>query len=258
MPTNPASPEPPMPALALSIRALIEISASTSSEPSSSITRAYGSGSGPGMTRASIRTRVFSPYSLSTCAMLTPCGGDFHQGAPGTVGADEIALGLEEPDGVLELPRGRLSIATQGEDLGEIGEGVAPVVDHVRLREERDGLAGERLRLGLPAGAGVHLGPDRTPEPVRETIVGRGQLLGEVRLALGLVQPPERVERVGVTRERRRAVAGVAELFELHPAAADGGPGGVNAARQRLHLPAHHPSDRDPDHLPELLRRRVA
>src|SRR3954464_14527350 len=97
-------PPPPYCWLASSRRALIEISASTSSLLRSLITRSYGSGSGPGMTRASISTLMFSSASFMG-AMLTRRHGDYQQRRAGSRCEHEVAFAFKERECPLELLR---------------------------------------------------------------------------------------------------------------------------------------------------------
>ena len=74
--------------------------------------------------------------------MLTRRQRDFHQRRASPFGGNGISLALEQGDRFFEGAR-------PGCDLGEIGQRVGVVVDHVGRREERYGLARERLSLGV-------------------------------------------------------------------------------------------------------------
>jgi hypothetical protein len=84
-----------------------------------------------------------------------------------------------------------VGVPVELEHLGEAGVRVGPVVQEVSGLGDLDGLAGQRLGLGLTTAASQHDRFGSSPAVLRLLFVARGELLGALDQLIGLVEPVE-------------------------------------------------------------------
>src|SRR4029453_15095026 len=115
-----------------------------------------------------------------------------------------VLLALVALERLLERGGGLLSAAGGVQHLGEVAERVALHVQGVRALCDRDGLAGELLRLGVLAAAGVNerlcLSPYCLPDGGRLA----SDLPAELGERLGLVVTSERAQKAAAHRREGR------------------------------------------------------
>ena len=76
----------------------------------------------------------------------------------------------------------------RAEHVGKVGDRTCVVVDHVRFAEQRHRFSREAHGVGGTAGTSVELRANLPPQRLRNPVVRCGELLGEPRLALRLVE----------------------------------------------------------------------
>src|SRR5439155_25381025 len=112
----------------------------------------------------------------------------------------QVLLALVALQRLFECRGGLVGAAGGVQYLGEVAERVALPVQPVRALSDRHGLAGELLRLGALAAAGVNERLYLPPECLTDDVLLVSKLAAELGERLGLVVASERAQRAAAHR----------------------------------------------------------